>query len=39
LIVAGSVRICPVPDEKDHHCLTFSLRGFAAALKAICPKR
>ena len=31
--------ICPKQDDKDPVCLTFSLRGFTAALKAICPKR
>lgn len=39
LIRGSTLMICPKQDDKDPACLTFSLRGFAAALKALCPKR
>lgn len=39
LIGAGNFMVCPANDEKHPACLTFSLRGITAALKAICPKR
>jgi hypothetical protein len=39
LLAAGVVAICPTPDGKNPACLTFSLKGITAALKAICPKR
>jgi hypothetical protein len=31
--------ICPKRDDADPACLAFSLKGFTAALKAVCPKR
>ena len=39
LIKAGTLMICPTRDEKGPACLSFSLKGFTAALKALCPKR
>jgi hypothetical protein len=39
LIKAGTVMVCSTKDEKDIGCLKFSLKGFTAALKAICAKR
>jgi hypothetical protein len=39
LLSAGSLMVCPMQDDKHPACLTFSLRGITAALKAICPKR
>jgi hypothetical protein len=38
MIPAQKFLICPTREEGPR-CLTFSLRGFAAALKAVCPKR
>lgn len=39
LMRSSTYMICPKANGKDPACLTFSLRGFTAALKAICPKR
>jgi hypothetical protein len=38
MIPAGKFLICPT-NEEGRRCLTFSLRGFTAALKTVCPKR
>jgi hypothetical protein len=35
---ADKFLICPT-NEEGPRCLTFSLKGFTAALKAVCPKR
>lgn len=39
LMRGSTLLICPKEDDKNPACLTFSLRGFNAALKALCPKR
>jgi hypothetical protein len=35
---AGKFLLCPT-NEENSDCVTYSLRGFTAALKMICPKR
>jgi len=39
LIPAKTLMICPTNDDKNPACLSFSLKGITAALKAVCPKR
>jgi hypothetical protein len=39
LMRGEKLSICPTQDEKNPACLTVSLRGITATLKAICPKR
>jgi hypothetical protein len=39
-VMRGStLMVCPKKNDKDPACLSFSLKGLTAALKAICPKR
>jgi hypothetical protein len=39
LIRGANFMICPTRDDKNPLCFTFSLKGFTAALKMVCPKR
>lgn len=39
LMRGANLMICPTNNEKDSACLNFSLRGFTAAVKIVCPKR
>lgn len=39
LMRGANYMICPTIDDKNPLCFNFSLKGFAAALKMVCPKR